>query len=170
MLNKILLAIAVIFVAIQFFPVDRSNPPATQKLEMPADVEQVMRRACFDCHSNETNWPWYSYVAPVSWLVSHDVQEARGHINFSEWDKLSEKKKKKHLDEIVEEIEEERMPLPIYVLLHPEAKITESELDMIREWVQQELDKFSDADDHGSVTVDEESEHDDDHDHDHDHD
>ena len=168
MLKKTLLAVAIILVVIQFYPVDRSNPPATQKLEMPADIEQVMRRACFDCHSNETNWPWYSYVAPVSWLVSHDVQEGREHLNFSEWDKLTEKKKKKRLDEIVEEIEEEKMPLPIYVLLHPEAKISESELDMIREWVQQELNNLNNGDDHGSVTAEEESAHDDDHDHEHD--
>jgi hypothetical protein len=160
MRQKIIIAVAVVFVAIQFFPVDRDNPPTTQNLEMPVEVEQIIRPSCFDCHSNETNWPWYSYIAPVSWLVSQDVKEGREHLNFSEWDQLSEKKKKKRLEELVEEIEEERMPLPIYVLLHPEAKITDSELDTIREWVQQELDKLSGADDHRGVTVEEEQDHD----------
>ena len=133
-----LAALVVILVLIQFIPVERSNPPVTQVLEMPPDVKPIMQRACFDCHSNETRWPWYSKVAPVSWLVSHDVAEGREHMNFSEWDQMSLKKKKRRLDELVEEIEEGKMPMPIYLIAHGDAAISEADLDIIREWVQQE--------------------------------
>jgi len=68
--------------------VDRSNPPVEADLEAPAAVTAVLRTACYDCHSNETHWPWYSYVAPVSWLVARDVEEARSEFSFSRWDQL----------------------------------------------------------------------------------
>ena len=71
------LALAAVFVAIQLVPVHRDNPPVASDLDAPADVKSILRRACYDCHSNETRWPWYAYVAPVSWLVAHDVEEGR---------------------------------------------------------------------------------------------
>ena len=89
--KKMVLVFAVVlFVAIQLVPVDRSNPPVEADLEAPEAVTAVLRTACYDCHSNETHWPWYSYVAPVSWLVAHDVEEARSEFSFSRWEKLGE--------------------------------------------------------------------------------
>jgi len=131
----ILLAVLVILVAIQFVPVERSNPPATQKLKMPADVAKIMKRSCFDCHSNETVWPWYSYVAPVSWLIADDVEEGRHKMNFSEWDHLKPRKQRKRLDKCVEEIEEGEMPLEPYQVLHSNTKVSEAELAVIKNWV-----------------------------------
>ena len=97
MLKKILIVIGVIIVAIQFIPVDRSNPPVTQEINAPPNVMTILKTSCYDCHSNETNWPWYSYVAPVSFLVASDVQNGRKRVNFSEWDKYDEKKREKKI-------------------------------------------------------------------------
>ncbi len=146
MLRWILIGVAAVLVLIQLVPVDRSNPPATEKLVMPDNVQRIMQRSCFDCHSNETVWPWYSYVAPVSWLVKHDVEEGREHLNFSEWDKLNLKRKIKRLEEIVEEVEEGKMPMPIYLIMHGDAEVSAAELAVLREWTQQELGNLGGAD------------------------
>lgn len=127
MLKKILLGIVIIIVIIQFIPVERSNPPVTQDINPPEKISAILRTSCYDCHSNETNWPWYSYIAPVSYLVAGDVKKARKRINFSEWDKYDEKKRGKILEKIVDVVEEGEMPLKSYIYTHPNA-----ELDMAR--------------------------------------
>ncbi len=98
MLKKILIAIGVILIGIQFIPVERSNPPVTQEIDAPSNVLSILKTSCYDCHSNETEWPWYSKVAPVSFLVSADVRNGRKRVNFSEWDKYDEEKKEKKLE------------------------------------------------------------------------
>ncbi len=128
--------IALIVVLIQFIPVNRSNPPVTQELQADAEIMQLLKRSCYDCHSNQTDWPWYSYVAPVSWLITRDVKEAREDLNFTEWDQYKEKEKRKLLQEIVEEVEEEEMPLKEYIWLHPEAGLSVTEVARIRRWVE----------------------------------
>lgn len=107
----------------QFVPVDRSNPPTTREVRWDAPETRALAvRACFDCHSNETRWPWYARVAPASWRVADHVAEGREHLNFSEWDRPNE-----DLDEVVEVMDHEEMPLWDYLLLHPEARLTEAE-------------------------------------------
>ena len=130
--------IALIVVLIQFIPVNRSNPPVTQELQADAEIMQLLKRSCYDCHSNQTDWPWYSYVAPVSWLITRDVKEAREDLNFTEWDQYKEKEKRKLLQEIVEEVEEEEMPLKEYIWLHPEAGLSVTEVARIRRWVEKD--------------------------------
>ena len=73
---------------VQFVPVDRSNPPAGRRLNVDPELQAVFRRSCFDCHSNETRWPWYAHVAPISWLIARDVHKARRRLNFSHWSEL----------------------------------------------------------------------------------
>jgi hypothetical protein len=122
-------------VALQFVPVDRTNPPAPGTIrEAPADVMAVLRRACFDCHSNETRWPWYAYVAPVSWLVAHDVEEGREHLNFSEWTLLDPPRREAAIEEILEEVERDEMPLPAYRLVHPGARLDERAKGALAAW------------------------------------
>lgn len=120
--------------AIQFVPVDRANPPITKTVPMNPAVEPILRRACFDCHSHETRWPWYAWVAPVSWLIAHDVREAREELNFSTWDAYKPKKRSKLLDELIEELHEDEMPLWYYRPLHPEAALSNDDLDTIDAW------------------------------------
>ena len=110
-----------LFVVMQLLPVGapRSNPPVVA--EPPWDsprTRELFFRSCADCHSNLTRWPWYSRVAPVSWLVAHDVKEARSHLNVSEWHLPQ-----RDADEAAEEVREGEMPLPLYLPLHPQARL-----------------------------------------------
>ncbi|MBT8208114.1 MAG: heme-binding domain-containing protein [Acidimicrobiia bacterium] len=123
------------FVAIQFVPVDRSNPPVTMDVAAPAEVRSVLRQSCYDCHSNESNWPWYSYVAPVSWLVAKDVREGREHLNFSTWDLQSASERAEIAEEVYEEAADGEMPLPIYLTMHADARLAPDDLRVLRDWV-----------------------------------
>lgn len=132
---KIILAVLIIaFIGAQFVPVDRTNPPVTGEIQAPVEVSEILKRSCYDCHSNETVWPWYSRVAPVSWLVVSDVNEAREHMNFTEWNKYSAKKKGEKIEEIWEEVESGEMPLWFYVPLHPEVKLSSADKELLHKW------------------------------------
>lgn len=132
-LKYILIITVAGFLLIQLIPIDRTNPSVAADFDGPLEVKEILKRSCYDCHSNETEWPWYSYVAPASWLVSHDVKEGREELNFSEWDKYISKKTE-IIEEIVEEVEEHEMPLPAYLVTHPKARISEKELSILRNW------------------------------------
>ena len=88
------------------------------------------------CHSNKTNWPWYSYVAPLSFIVANHVKEARHELNFSLWQTYSKKRKSKKLSELVEEVEEGEMPLFPYPLIHPRAKLSKQEINILISWAK----------------------------------
>jgi hypothetical protein len=123
------------FIAIQFVPVERANPPVTAPLRAyPLVVEPVLRESCYDCHSHETVWPWYSYIAPISWLVAQDVREGRERLNFSEFAALSPEQQAHAREEIWEEVEEGAMPLPMYLVSHPQARLAKTDLAVIRAW------------------------------------
>ncbi|MFQ5753108.1 MAG: heme-binding domain-containing protein [bacterium] len=109
------------FIGIQFIPVNRSNPPVVSEPNWDSPATRAYaQRACFDCHSHKTNWPWYAYVAPVSWFVADHVNEARKELNMSAW-KLGDG------DEAAKEVREGSMPLWQYKLLHSEARLTDAE-------------------------------------------
>ncbi len=113
--------LASIFVILFLIPLDRDNPPviSSPKWDNPS-TEALARRACFDCHSNETNWPWYSFVPPISFIVSNHVKEGREHLNFSEYSKGDG-------HEIIEEVEKGNMPIPGYTQFHSEANFSAEE-------------------------------------------
>ena len=134
-MKKIVIALIVILVGVQFIPVDRTNPPVKSDIGAPENISKILRTSCYDCHSNETNWPWYSYVAPVSFLVADDVHEGRKHMNFSEWDKLSAKDQKEYMEDIIEVIEEGEMPLTSYTFTHHNAKLDAYRIKMIKDWI-----------------------------------
>lgn len=134
-MKKIIVTFIVIFVGIQFIPVERTNPPISWDINAPENIAQILRTSCYDCHSNETVWPWYSKIAPVSFLVAGDVKDGRKHLNFSEWDKYEADKREKILEEIVEEIEKETMPLTSYTFTHPNARLDDQRIKLIKEWV-----------------------------------
>lgn len=121
-IGGVLLAVLVVM---QLVPKGRNhtNPPVTLEPAWPSpEVRALAVRACFDCHSNETKWPWYASVAPASWLVEHHVEEGRGELNFSEFDKPQ-----RHAKDAAEEVREGEMPMAGYVALHGEAKLSEAE-------------------------------------------
>ncbi len=129
---------------IQFVPVDRSNPPVTGEVEASSQVMEVLRSSCYDCHSNETRWPWYSRVAPVSWRIAQHVEKGREHINFSTWQGLPAEDLEDALEEIWEEVEKGAMPLPDYLRMHPEAALTDSHREVLRRWSEGQGPEFPD--------------------------
>ena len=133
-LRWLLLGIVLALIVMQFVPVERSNPPVEAEVPAPANVRAVLKRSCYDCHSNETRWPWYSHVAPVSWLVAHDVHEARKHLNFSTWNRYDPKRQAKKLNEAWEEVDEGEMPLWYYLAVHRDAVLSAEDKALLREW------------------------------------
>jgi len=133
-LKWFVVGLCVAFIAIQFVPLDRTNPPVQGEFRGSPEVVSVLRRACYDCHSNETVWPWYSRVAPVSWVVAHDVNEGRAVLNFSTWDQLSAEKQAEAMKESWEEVAEGKMPTWYYVVLHPEARLSAADKSVLRAW------------------------------------
>ena len=134
MLKKILIAVAILLVAVQLVPVGRTNPPTTSKVTAPQEALAILERSCFDCHSNETRWPWYAYVAPVSWLVTHDVKEGREHVNFSEWAQYDAEEVADILKDVRDEVEDGNMPLPVYLIMHGDARLSEQDKQELYEW------------------------------------
>ncbi len=120
-----LTAIGGVLVVAQFVPYGRNhtNPPVRQEPAWQGrQTREFARRACFDCHSNETRWPWYSNVAPVSWFLQHDVDDGRSKLNFSEWDR-----KQKAAKDAVETVQKHDMPPAPYLLMHPDAKLSDAQ-------------------------------------------
>ena len=133
---RYLAALAVIFGAMQLIPsYEKSNPATDPALEIqePKEVVEIFKRSCYDCHSNKTRWPWYADVAPMKWVVRRDVKEGRKALNFSLWNSYDEQKKQKLKKEIFRSVEL-AMPLPQYLWLHPEAKLTPKEKKLIQKW------------------------------------
>jgi hypothetical protein len=134
--KKGLVALVIILVGIQFIPVARTNPSVTEDVEAPEAVKATLRRSCYNCHSNTTRWPWYSYVAPVSWLVASDVHEARRHVNFSEWNRYTNEDRREKLGHIREEVETGEMPLWYYLIMHPSARLSPDNHTTLLNWVR----------------------------------
>ncbi len=127
-------------VVMQFFRPDMSNPESepTRSIwsdsAVPSAVRQILTRSCIDCHSYQTDWPWYSHVAPVSWLVAGDVRDGRKHVNLSLWMEYPQRRKMKIMREIVEETTGGEMPLGIYTLMHPSARLSPDDLKALKSW------------------------------------
>ena len=116
--------------AIQFIPYGRAhtNPPVISEPEWDSETTRELAvRACFDCHSNETTWPWYSNIAPASWLVQRDVDEGRARANWSEWGSNPDDES----SESAETVSDGSMPTPAYALLHTEARLSDEEIDAL---------------------------------------
>lgn len=137
-LKTMVLILVIAFAAIQLVPVKRDNPSGKDTFTAPANVKEIIVRSCYDCHSNETRWLWYTYVAPISWIGADHVHEAREEMNLSNWAKLPPEKQKRKMWSMLEHIEEGEMPLSHYLTFHPEARISKKDLQILREWVSKE--------------------------------
>lgn len=133
----------VLVIAAQVFQPRRTNPdvPASRSLAahvaVPAPVQNILQRACGDCHSNATVWPWYSRVAPVSWLVTDDVNEGRRHINFQDWEaQENAKEATEHLGRICTEVRDRAMPPRTYQLMHKDSRLSPQDVAALCEWSQ----------------------------------
>lgn len=130
-----LIIFALVILLMQAIQVDKTNPKVDSNLEIKTDenIMSIFRKACYDCHSNETVWPWYSNIAPASWTIKAHVEDGRRSLNFSIWETYSQEEKLKHLKKI-HRTAYAAMPLPSYIKLHEEADLTKEERDLIREW------------------------------------
>lgn len=142
-MKKILIISLIVLIVIQFIPSGRTvNQPVPGKdihevINVPDNISTMLKNACYDCHSQKVRYPWYSYVAPVSFLVARDVNVGREHLDFSNWGDLNKRKQLKVLDEIADEVKGEDMPLPIYPPLHPEAKLSDDDRNIIAQWAEE---------------------------------
>ncbi len=126
-MNTIILILIAAFLIIQLVPYgrDHTNPPVVKEPNWDSPrTRELARTACFDCHSNESTWPWYTNVAPFSWLAQNDVEEGRAKLNFSDWGKGEEDPY-----EAIEVIQEGEMPPTLYLITHPQARLSQAEKD-----------------------------------------
>jgi hypothetical protein len=140
--RRVLQILLIAFLAAQLFPIQKDNPavdPAKTlyvATTVPAEVHAVLDRSCRDCHSNETVWPWYSRLAPVSWLVADDVHGGRKHFNISEWNTYPDEKKNRKLGEICEQVKTDEMPDQKYTLMHRRTSLNADEKSLLCRWTE----------------------------------
>lgn len=135
-----LAALAVFLIAAQFFGIDKTNPPVDTSKEFmaltspPADVAEMLRDACYDCHSHETQYPWYANVAPVSWWLAGHIEEGRKELNFSIWGDYPTDKATHKAEESGEEVADKHMPLTPYLATHSTARLSEAQRERLSTW------------------------------------
>jgi hypothetical protein len=152
MLKKALKIIALIIVAglviIQFFRIDKANPPIVESetleaaVSVPPDVTLILGRSCNDCHSHKSIYPWYSNVQPVAWWLKDHINDARRHLNFSVFNTYTKKKQHHKLEEVCDEVKAGKMPLPSYVWGHSEAALSDSEKQTLCDWANAERERI----------------------------
>jgi hypothetical protein len=146
---KIVAIVALIaLIVIQFFPKDLNRSETVLASDFivtynpPKEVEGILRASCYDCHSNNTEYPWYNKIQPVNWYLQDHIDEAKSELNFSEFGDYSKKRKVHKLEELVKEVKNDKMPLESYTLIHRSAKISNAEKEQILPWVNQLLDSL----------------------------
>ena len=139
-LKVVLLALAVVLFAAQFVRPDLTNPPIdpAHELRAPANVQSILDRSCNDCHSNRTRYPWYAQISPLSWWLKDHITEGRREVNFSEFATYSARRKGRKFKEICEQVKEGEMPLESYLPLHPSAKLSDADRQVLCQWTSAE--------------------------------
>ncbi len=147
MIKKILIGLAAVFVIIQFFHPKKNDSndmtnDISKKYNVPADVQAILKVACLDCHSNKTEYPWYSNIQPVAWWMNDHVNEGKRELNFSTFLSRKIAIQNKKFGEIAEQVEEGEMPLPSYTYLgmHPEAKLSAEQKTALIHWAKAQMD------------------------------
>ena len=140
--KKVIFALAVFLIAIQFAQPKRTNPPIIPSkalaahVQVPEEVQSILMRACGNCHSNQTVWPWYSQIAPLSWVITDDVNQGRRHMNFQDWRARIRKQASDPPLDICKEAREKGMPPFTYRMVHKDARLTPQEIDALCSWSQ----------------------------------
>lgn len=135
--KKIFFWLLIVFVLIQFIPIDKTNIAVKSSVNFvevkktPPKISTLIKSACYDCHSNETVYPKYAYFAPISWSIKSHVNEGREHLNFSVWETYNNDLKKSMLDKAIQTIQSKAMPLPGYMVYHKEANLSEAERTLL---------------------------------------
>jgi hypothetical protein len=140
----LVIAVVVLFLGLQFVRPARTNPAVDPAQTIEAHTQttpqakDILDRACSDCHSNRTEWPWYTNVAPLSWWITNHVNEGRQRLNLSEWAKLDKDRQSKKLQQICDEVTDGGMPLSSYLPMHPKAKLSEQDKKTLCDWTAAE--------------------------------
>src|SRR5213592_4683716 len=140
MLKKILVGLLIVFVLVQFIRPGHNDGMAlgahdfTHSVTVPDSVMSLLKTACFDCHSDHTNYPWYSKITPVNWWLKNHIDGGKRHLNFTTFDTCSLKRKDRRLDEIAETVKEHDMPISSYLWIHKEARLNDAQRAAITDW------------------------------------
>lgn len=142
MKSKILIVLVLLLIIIQFFTIDKTNPPTDPQKDFititnpPVEFALMIKNSCYDCHSNQTKYPWYSNVAPVSWLLKNHIDDGRKHLNFSIWGEYDLKRQDHKLEECIDMVNSEEMPMKTYVLMHSEATLNDTQRNELVKWLK----------------------------------
>jgi len=147
--KKILLTIGIVFIVIQFIrPVHNKSGQVlttdiSKVITIPDTVLTLLKNACFDCHSNNTDYPWYSNIQPIGWLMAYHIKQAKNELNFSEFGAYSQRRQISKLDGIANSIKDNIMPLKSYKIMHKSAQLSTDEKSLLINWEQQSIDSLS---------------------------
>lgn len=148
LIKKILLAIVIAFIAIQFIqPVRNTSGQVlptdiSKTVFVPKNVKHVLQTACYDCHSNNTNYPWYNYVQPAAWILANHIKHGKKDLNFSEFGSYSIRRQQSKFKSIISQIKDGEMPLYSYTVIHKNARLTQEQKDLIINWAQHNKDSL----------------------------
>ncbi len=148
-LKIVILLVIIGLVVIQFFGIDKTNPPIIQSetleaaVSVPPDVSQIIARSCKDCHTHSTVYPWYFYVQPVGWYLKSDIDDGRRNLDLSVFNTYSATKKARKLDQICEQVELKEMPLRAYLWVHRDAVLSESDAKTLCDWAKEQQGKIA---------------------------
>tara|TARA_R110000868_G_scaffold383578_12_gene650783 strand:+ start:34737 stop:35213 length:477 start_codon:yes stop_codon:yes gene_type:complete len=143
MVKKILFIIAAIILILQFFQIDKENPTSDPSMDFmnmyppSEEVATILKTACYDCHSNQTEYPWYTYTQPLGWWVGDHIDHGRDELNFSKFGNYAPRRADHKLEEGIEYVEEEEMPLPSYTWAHGDARLTDSQRVALTDWFKE---------------------------------
>lgn len=148
MKKKIVTGVLLVLIGIQFIQAPANQGQAetpkdvTHVVQVPANIQHILKASCYDCHSNHTNYPWYSKVNPLGWWLNHHIDEGKSELNFSDFAQYDLKKLDHKLEETAEEVMEGHMPLPAYTWVHANANLTEDQKKQIVDWVKTERQRL----------------------------
>lgn len=147
-IKKILVALLIVFIIMQFFGPDRNEGDITTvdafiaETNPPSDVHNILKTTCFDCHSDVTKYPWYNKITPINYWMAEHVHNGKKHFNISGWDNYDLKKKEHKMDELIEEVEEKKMPLESYTYAHGDANLTDAQIASVVAWGKEVRAKY----------------------------
>ncbi len=145
MKKRIYLAVILFFGLSQFIKIDKTNPPVIAENDIlnisnsSDKIKGLMKSACYDCHSNETKYPWYMDIAPISWWTKKHVNDGRSSLNYSEWNSYSEKTRRHKLEESALKVRKKWMPIRSYLLAHSEARISDTDRELLAKWFEAQI-------------------------------
>jgi cytochrome c553 len=150
-LKIVLIVLVVAFAAIQFYRPDTTAPAIVQaetleaSANVPENVNQILTRSCNDCHTNKTIYPWYSQIVPASIFLADHISEGRQELNFSVWNTYETNRKRRKLDQICEQVTEKEMPLPSYLWIHRDAKLSDEDIKTLCDWANGERARLAES-------------------------